>query len=435
MSEKSLISKPADYWKDDWAKAPIMQSVVAPKPAVTQNREFWNDDFNLSQHRANGTRAPARVPSEWEKDLPLDKPQSIEEARQLWTPLIPLFVENMSSKFLQALRGVDYPMGRTSLGWIDNAPLWSSFWEVAAPINVKRRNNPALTTVEEKAEEQKLFAEFDRQQDIHRGKTLDAYIKGAACSGNMSFFTTMPPQAMGVVREVLLDTSVLIEPNVLTWLQQNDPKCEPVTKRQSDVLKDLTWLPSGYDRGPSESTHCITWSRGNCSMETSVDLLCRAAQQHNLESADLSRVFGFIMLQMDETIDRKSIIAEIQQSMGRALPADVDLSLIAMCSGYNVGEGKGQQQADIFALGREVSMPLLERLESQRMAGQIMDGSAMAAGLPDTAIQLLSILNALDEVKRPEQLYKAISGYGLNNINSKINSNENEHSVGLGYHS
>ena len=300
----------------------------------------------LSDSHAKATRA-------WDRGAP--KAETIDQARTLWTPLLPIWAKLIAGGFLEHLT---HRVGRERVGWIDDASFWSSFWEA-------------------RSKDWKVQQQSESNQMIH----MRPYIEGAAAARSMSFFVMMPLDVMGIVRQVMKSTEVLMDPEVLAWYQHNDPRRDAgVTVGQSNLLRSLSWSHGE----PAQ----LGLARGAYSMEEVVDVVCRCALMHNLEVEELCKVFGHLMARLPEAVERESIMACIQNSMAGELLEGVELSLIAMCTGYNVSEDP--RHLDITALGRQLAL------------GDIVEDSP-----------LLVLLSAFEDIDGPEQLYSAVRSLGL----------------------
>ena len=133
------------------------------------------------QHYNNAVQA-------WDKGSP--KARSFEEARILWAPHLKYWCQRMEeTPFMEMFT---YRHNRAAIGWIEDVTFWETFWRAHT---ANRAANPIPV---------------DRDV-IH----LLPYVEGASASRSLSFFNTIPEQAMLSVGRAFQYIVVLIVVDVL----------------------------------------------------------------------------------------------------------------------------------------------------------------------------------------------------------------------------
>lgn len=304
----------------------------------------------------------------WEKGSP--KADSVSQARKDWAPFVSTWAAYIQGNFLGSLT---HRVGRERVGWIDTIAFWTSFWTA-------------------RGKDTKIQQQSENEQILH----MRPYIEGAGAAGSMSFFATMPTEMMGIVRQVLVDTMVLVEPRVVQWYQNTDPLCSAdVSVTQACLAKTLEW-------GTNEDLR-LEHSRGEISVVEKIDLVHRVGDAYAFNDEDWCNAIGHLMHALPKDIERCDLVVQIQQHMGASLPPGVDVPLIAMCSGYDVGQYP--MQHSIAGLGRH-----LTNVEDLGTKGLVAPPTIHAGS------ELFALLSALDTIERPKELYAAAMAMGLHRI-------------------
>lgn len=321
--------------------------------------------FTLSQVLSNSHTAAVQA---WEKGAP--KAESVSQARKKWAPFLSTWATYIQGNFLGSLT---HRVGRERIGWIDQMPFWTAFWAA-------RGNNA------------KVQQQSENEQVLH----MTPYIEGAAAAGSMSFFATMPAEIMGIVRTIFLDTTVLLDPRVMQWYQDTDPLCNPeIIERQACLAKTLEWGTHGESR--------LVQSRGALSPTEQIDIVRNLGELYEFNNEYWCNAIGHLMLALPKEIERRDLVVQIQQRMGSSLPPGVDVFLVALCSGYDVGNAP--TQTALAELGRHLVF-----IEDLGAKGTITPEAARSDS------ELLAMLSSLEAIERPKELYAVAMAMGLHCI-------------------
>lgn len=298
----------------------------------------------------------------WEKGAP--KAATIEHAREEWACFFPAWAEQIKSNFLTQLT---YRVGRERVGWIDDEAFWSSFWEARRSGNIQAQ------------------MQNENGQLLHLGP----YIEGAAVAASMSFFSTAPPEVRPLLYTAVLGMEQLIDPQVLRWLAENVPGHIGLDLKaaQKKLLTSVQWSGGAM--------HAAGLAQKTYSTEKAVDVVCQSAIIHQLDNDLLCNLFGQLMVTLPQGFDWETVLTQIQTGMGAGFSTELDLPLIAMCSGHDVGEQPVHKA--IAGLGKSL-------VQGRRLGSM----SPMSPGA-----QLLSVLSVFETISEPAQLYRAVLSLGL----------------------
>lgn len=258
--------------------------------------------FSLSQVLSD---AHGRAVKAWAKGAP--KASSPAEARRQWAPFLDTWAAYVAGNFLGSLT---HRVGRERVGWIDDAEFWTTFWNA-------------------RTHDHKVHRQIESEQVLH----MRAYVEGAAATGSMSFFTTMPSDAMPLVQSILDSTAVMAEPCVVEWFRTNSFNGDPgVENRQRLFWNSVHWFVS--DESVLHLAHAAVDG------QAMLGRVCRALNAGMGESARL-QILGNLLTNLPKDFDRNEAIAFIEANVNDC--AGIDLCLVALCSGYAVNDSPTAQ--------------------------------------------------------------------------------------------
>lgn len=317
----------------------------------------------------------------WEKGAP--KAATIEQARAEWSLFLPRWSAVIEKDFSSALT---YRTGRERIGWIDDASFWFAFWIGYANSSVSGKSQ--------------------QDQFLH----MKPYIESAAYAGSMQFFLTMPHDAMWLVNKTFLTTDALLDPNVVAWyLADRKPLLTHVmdmSLRQLLLLTSTSWSTGTTDAIGSNWKFYTT--------EQAIDVVCRATAMHKLRVTQLCPLIGSLILNLPNYVDRKEVVEHLIRKLS-ALPVSItelDVSLIALCSGYDVG---GLPiHSTIAQLGKRL---VHENVLSQ--ATPISKSVNMDMETEAQNLKLLTVLSMFETIEKPIQLYNAVLSFELQRVAPK----------------
>lgn len=262
---------------------------------------------------------------------------------------------------------------REQIGWINDSNFWKSFW---------------LDFEKSKTHKMEMWSELD---------ALQIYAESALAAASLAFFKTAPKKNRALLLQCMVRSDSIVDPLVMEWFNsikttmstQEGRIIEFVEQSQRFKWSNLLWESIDKNEG---SKGKLAHNRGEETGSYYAQLLSRAVNYYEFGIATQIQLLGhhFINTIPPRNDDFIATIVEYQKTI---FDSRIDVSLVALCSGYRY-EGASDIALAISKIGDAMS---------KKTSLAIADANALTA-----------MLLTIHAVEKPVELYCSLYGTNLN---------------------